>query len=164
MNSNEQKILLNQVRHRILQFVAKNGRATSREIGQELCDIPQASLYRQIKTLNDSGFLQVIDERRVRGTLESTYQIAPALTGDDSGRSDLSIQFALLSIAQEFDQYDRDNNQNGLLDFSSLPVFMSDEEYSNYVADIVRLTQKYTEHSSDNKKRCRRVTFVSSPA
>ncbi|MBQ0028274.1 MAG: hypothetical protein KBS96_06695 [Lachnospiraceae bacterium] len=164
MNSQEQKILFNQVRHRILQFILHEGNATSREIGNKLSDIPQASLYRQMKTLSDNGFIVVSGQKRIRGTLECTYSLAPELVrGDGGSESELGIQFMLLSLAQEFDDYEGQKKDDELLDFVSAPVYMSDEEYKEYMREINELTKKYTQNRDNNCKN-RRVTFVSTPA
>lgn len=165
VNSQEQKILLNQVRHRILQFILRKGNATAREIGAELSDVPQASLYRQIKTLSDGGFIEVSGQKRIRGTLECTYTLSKALLKEDeNGRSELNIQFMLLSIAQDFDDYQSKDKDRELLDFISAPVYMSDAEYREYVEEINRITRKYIDKGLDSGRRGRRVTFVSSPA
>ena len=79
MKQEEQKLLLNQVRHRILQCVLRHGRITAKEIGAELTDIPRASLYRQISMLTESGLLHKCEERQVRGTLEHKYELAKEL-------------------------------------------------------------------------------------
>lgn len=165
MNSQEQKILLNQVRHRILQSILRRGDATARDIATELPDIPQASLYRQIKTLNDSGFIEVSEQKRIRGTLECTYRLSDELiTTDSSGKSELKIQFMLMSIVQEFDDYSEKRKENDILDFMSSPVYMSDEEYEQYISEINKITRKYADKGNGTDKRSRRVTFVSSPA
>lgn len=163
VNSQEQKILLNQVRHRILQFVLREGNATPREIGAKLSDVPQASLYRQVKTLSDSGFLVVTGQKRIRGTLENTYSLAPELVSEN-GRNELGIQFMLLSLAQEFDDYSEDKNGEDMLAFLSSPVYMSDEDYKLYIKEINELTMKYSMNDMGNNRKNRRVTFVSTPA
>ena len=163
MNSQEQKILLNQVRHRILQYVLHEGNATPREIGASLSDIPQASLYRQVKTLCDTGFLVVAGQKRIRGTLENTYTVAPKLL-TENGRSELAIQFMLLSLAQEFDEYSEDENNKNLFGFLTSPVYMSDEDYKSYIKEINELTTKYSMNDAGNDRKNRRVTFVSTPA
>ncbi len=38
-------------------------------------DVPSASLYRHIKILNDSAFIIVVEENRIRGTVENVYSL-----------------------------------------------------------------------------------------
>ena len=47
-------------------------------------DVPSASLYRHIKILNDSAFIIVVEENRIRGTVENVYSLnREALEVDD---------------------------------------------------------------------------------
>ena len=48
---------------------------SSLTIRKALPDIPIASLYRHIKILADSSILMVVGENRIRGTVESVYQL-----------------------------------------------------------------------------------------
>lgn len=167
LNQQEQKLLLNQVRHRILQYVFHSESATAKEIGEKLQDIPQASLYRQIKLLSDSGMLKVCGERQVRGTLEHTYALSDELIAGAQGKSDLGIQFMLLSIAQDFQDYYADPGKNPDKDMISLfssPMLMSDDEFEAYITKINELTRQYMNNTPGEGRRYRRVTFVSSPS
>lgn len=167
MRQDEQKLLLNQVRHRILQCVLRHGRITAREIQAELKDIPQASLYRQIKTLFDSGLLKVCEERQVRGTLEHRYELAPELIiTDDTEQTELNIQFTLLSLAQDFSDYYADPANNPVKDMVSLittPLMVSDEEFEQLIRGINELTRQYMNKSPSGERRTRKLTFVASP-
>jgi DNA-binding transcriptional ArsR family regulator len=73
------------VRARLL--LAISGRAlTTQQIAMLLPDIPRASLYRHIRDLADAGVLTVVEEKRIRGTLEKTYAVrreATILTPED---------------------------------------------------------------------------------
>lgn len=168
MNQEEQKLLLNQVRHRILQFVLHKGNATAREIGAGLSDIPQASLYRQIKLLSDNDFIRECGQRQVRGTLEHTYEISERLmVSEGKEQTDLNIQFALLSLAQDLNDYyasDEDASKGKMVNYFSSPLMLSDEEYEVYISKINELTCQYMNKKPSDKRRLRRMTFVSSPA
>ena len=68
------EIAMNPARQRIFQyFLHETG--TDKEIRKALPDIPIASLYRHIKILADSSILMVVGENRIRGTVESVYQL-----------------------------------------------------------------------------------------
>lgn len=89
-----QKLLLNQVRHRILQYIDHHGNATVREMSEALKDIPQATLYRQVKLLNESGLINVCGQRQVRGTLEHTYSLSDRLLLSDASMMMSDEEFA----------------------------------------------------------------------
>jgi hypothetical protein len=67
------------VRARLI--LAIMGRAlTTQQIATLLPDIPRTSLYRHIRELAEADVLMVVDERRIRGTLERTYAVRPRTT------------------------------------------------------------------------------------
>jgi hypothetical protein len=74
MNTTKENLLLHPVRLRIILAVA-NRQATAQQLANELPDIPQATLYRNINTLAAAGILAIVQERRVRNTIEKTYAI-----------------------------------------------------------------------------------------
>ena len=69
------EIAMNPARQRIFQYFLLHETGTVKEIRKALPDIPSASLYRHIKILADSFILMVVDENRIRGTVESVYQL-----------------------------------------------------------------------------------------
>ena len=69
------EIAMNPARQRIFQNILLHETGTVKEIRKALPDIPSASLYRHIKILADSSILMVVDENRIRGTVESVYQL-----------------------------------------------------------------------------------------
>ena len=69
------EIVMNPARQRIFQYFLLHGTGTVKEIRKALPDIPIASLYRHIKILADSSILMVVGENRIRGTVESGYQL-----------------------------------------------------------------------------------------
>lgn len=77
---------------------------TVKEIRKALPDIPSASLYRHIKILADCSILMVVGENRIRGTVESVYQLNKdaMATEDETGNA---VQMSLLSICASFAKY-----------------------------------------------------------
>ena len=69
------EIAMNPARQRIFQYFLLHETGTVKEIRKALPDIPSASLYRHIKILADSSILMVVGENRIRGTVESVYQL-----------------------------------------------------------------------------------------
>lgn len=98
------EIVMNPVRQRIFQFLLIHESATVKEIRKALSDVPIASLYRHIKILTENSILTVKSENRIRGTVESVYQLnRSALEIDDEDGS--SVQAALLGISASFAKY-----------------------------------------------------------
>ncbi len=70
-------LILHPVRIRIIT-VLSGKQMTPGEVSHHLPDIPQASLYRHLKRLEQGGIIQVVKTRQVRGTIEKVYS-----AGDD---------------------------------------------------------------------------------
>ncbi len=85
------ELVTHPVRYRLLREL--DGRAmTVTALRELLSDVPPATLYRHVRTLADSGLLEVVEERPVRGGVERTYRKAP-------GRGLISrTQFAGLTV------------------------------------------------------------------
>jgi len=50
-------------------------RLTTKELADQLPEIPQATLYRQLNTLLEAGIIEVVSQRQTHGILESTYAL-----------------------------------------------------------------------------------------
>jgi DNA-binding transcriptional ArsR family regulator len=74
MNKVKEDLLLHPVRLRIILAIAGR-QLTAQELANELPDVPQATLYRNINTLRAGGILCVVKERRVRNTIQRTYAL-----------------------------------------------------------------------------------------
>jgi DNA-binding transcriptional ArsR family regulator len=68
-------VLLHPVRLRILEALLDGRPSTTSQLRERLPDVPPATMYRHVATLTEAGVLEVLDERRVRGATERTYQI-----------------------------------------------------------------------------------------
>ena len=62
MKKDYMEACMNATRQRIIQVIMIKKEATSAEIGEELPDIPRASLYRHIKVLLDAEIITVVKE------------------------------------------------------------------------------------------------------
>ena len=60
MNNKYMEACMNSTRQRIIQVIMTKKEATSGEIGEELPDVPRASLYRHIKVLLDAEVIVVV--------------------------------------------------------------------------------------------------------
>ncbi|WP_159448863.1 helix-turn-helix domain-containing protein [Demequina sp. NBRC 110053] len=77
MSNERARLLLHPVRMRVV--IALSGEdLTTRQIGEILEDVPQASLYRAIAQLHEAEIIEVVDEVRRGGAIERTYRMVPA--------------------------------------------------------------------------------------
>lgn len=67
--------LLHPIRMRIMQSLLGDKRLNVNDLLKQLPDIPQATLYRHINILKDLEIIEVIEENRIRGTVEKIYRL-----------------------------------------------------------------------------------------
>lgn len=67
-------ILLHPVRMRIVQALLQED-MTVYQLINKLGDVPQATMYRQLKTLVDSDLVKVKEERAIKGAIEKVYGV-----------------------------------------------------------------------------------------
>ena len=158
---------MNSTRQRIIQVIMIKKEATSAEIGEELQDIPRASLYRHIKVLLDAKIITVVKEEFKRGSVEKTYAIAPQMPYDNTNEEYNSlIQSALMGLQGDFYRYfngDNPDPQRDLLTVGSASLMMSDEEMMEFIKAYGNLLQKYMSNKPAQGRKVRKVTLVISP-
>ena len=158
---------MNSTRQRIIQVIMLKKEATSAEIGEELQDIPRASLYRHIKVLLDAKIITVVKEEFKRGSVEKTYAIAPQMPYDNTNEEYNSlIQSALMGLQGDFYRYfngDNPDPQRDLLTVGTASLMMSDEEMMEFIKAYGNLLQKYMSNKPVEGRKLRKVTLVISP-
>lgn len=159
------EIVMNPVRQRIFQYFLLHDTGTVKELRKALPDIPSASLYRHIKILADCSILMVVGENRIRGTVESVYQLNKdaMATEDKTGNA---VQMSLLSICASFAKYYSTGNadsQKDMLLFTNCTLLLTDEEFSEYLSEINQVTVKYMKQASSKSSKTRRITLISAP-
>ncbi len=86
------KLMMHPIRMRLVTELSER-QLTTRELAAALPDVPQATLYRQIKRLLDGGVFYVVEENVVNGAIERTYALVVEhvqLTQEDV--ADLSVE------------------------------------------------------------------------
>lgn len=160
------EIVMNPVRQRIFQYFLLHETGTVKEIRKALPDVPSASLYRHIKILADSSILMVVDENRIRGTVESVYQLNKdaMATEDENGNA---VQMSLLSICASFARYFSSGNadpQKDMLLFTNCTLLLTDEDFSGFLAEINQIAVKYMKKEAVEGSKTRQITLISAPA
>ena len=167
MKKNYMEACMNSTRQRIIQVIMIKKEATSAEIGEELQDIPRASLYRHIKVLLDAKIITVVKEEFKRGSVEKTYAIAPQMPYDNTNEEYNSlIQSALMGLQGDFYRYfngDNPDPQRDLLTVGTASLMMSDEEMMVFIKAYGNLLQKYMSNKPVEGRKVRQVTRVISP-
>lgn len=148
------KLLLHPVRLRIVQAFLGDRTLTTADLRAELPDVPVATLYRQIAALADGGVLEVVRERRVRGTFERTYRLRPAAASigaaeaaemsiEEHRRAFMTFTAGLLA---DFDRYlDGQDIDHGpdlgrdLVGYRQAAMYLTDDDLRDLLADLAKV-------------------------
>ena len=159
------EIVMNPVRQRIFQYLLVHETGTVKEIRKALPDVPNASLYRHIKILTEHSVLTVIGENRIRGTVESIYQLnKSALEIDDPDGS--AVQMSLLSLCASFAKYFSSGHadpKKDMLMLTTCTLTLTDDEFMNFLSELNQLALKYMDTEVGENSKTRQITLISAP-
>lgn len=140
-------LLLHPVRMRILQTLYDSDPLTTTQLRDRLPDIAPATMYRHIAALTEAGVLEVVSEKRVRGTVERSYRVRPKeAVVDAEARAVMTLEdhqraFAVFasSLLSDFTRYaareDADPVADGVV-YRQAAVWLTDEEFAALVEEI----------------------------
>ncbi len=160
-------LLLHPIRMRIL--MALSGRQMiARQIAEELGDVPPATLYRHINRLAEGGILRIVDEHRVRGTVEKVYTVTeqdttiPARALAKLSREG-HLRIFTTFVTSLLDDFSRYLNKPGPIDYAAdgvgykkYPLDLSDKEFLAMMAEIHAILERY-EKNQPAAGRTRRI-------
>ena len=173
MTTGSSHVLLHPVRLRIA-IAATGGEMTTTDFATELPDIPQATLYRHVAALAESGILEVVSERHIRGAVERTYRLnsGKAVLGPDAARSMSKTEHlqALTTYAGVLiDTYGRylaspeaDPASDGV-SFRQTRVWLNDDELESMVGDIRSVLSKYLDLEATEERSPRLLATILMP-
>lgn len=145
-------LLLHPVRLRIVQSFLGDRALTTSQLADELDDVPAGSLYRHVALLAKAGVLQVVAERRVRGTVERTYTLR--LTAAQVGLGDVaamtSVEHAqafmafVAGLLADFDRYLAGGKPDLARDgvgYRMNAMWLTEAEFADFLRDLVTVVQ-----------------------
>jgi len=171
--ANRAEVLLHPVRIRIAQAVS--GRElTTKDLAEELADVPTSSIYRHVSQLLEAGFLKVTDSRQVRGTFEKTYTL-------NTGQSVLSAEdMAALSPEEHVEYFTTwlgavlergtsflrstpgDPREKGF-GYRFNPLWLTDQELTDVKAQLEEIYAKYRDPGDTPERRRQLLTTILIP-
>jgi hypothetical protein len=169
------ELLLHPVRLRIVQAFLGDRALTTGQLALELPDVPAGSLYRHVGLLTNSGVLQVVAERRVRGSIERTYTIrqaaarigatqAAAMTPDEHRQAFTAFVAGLLG---DFDRYLASGSPDLARDgvgYSLNAMWLTDAEFEGFIRDLVAVLEPRFANPPVKGRKRRIVASVFLPA
>ena len=167
-------LLLHPVRMRILQALYDADPLTTGQLRDRLPDIAPATMYRHIAVLAEAGVLEVVEEKRVRGTVERSYRVRseeavvdPAaratMTRDDHRRSFTTFAASLMG---DFDRYlahdDADPHTDGVV-YRQAAVWLTEDEFAEMVEEIEKAVVSRMGRAREDGRVRRVVSLVVVP-
>lgn len=167
-------VIMHPVRMRIIQKLI-NHQLTAQQLMELLPDIPQASLYRNIKKLVDAEVIHIVEETPIRGTVEKLYSIHNPATAtlDPEEVKNLSkdeqmsifIKY-LVNLMGEFERYLTEGNVDYIADgvsFRQATLYLSDEEFRGFLDELRAVYAKALEKKSAKGRRSRTFANIIIP-
>ena len=100
----------NTIKCRLLLEIMKGKEVTAKYLAEQCDDIPQTTLYRNLKRMTADGILKIVNETQIRGTVEKTYALTfefndtSALLGENAGAMymQMFLQYILTRLNRAF--------------------------------------------------------------
>ncbi len=161
----KRKVIMNSIRMRIIQYLMINGTATATELAGDMTEVPKTTLYRHINVLEQAGVISVVEEKKIRGTIEKTFAInMEAMEEDKDEEVVLNNAFSfLMNVYGDFVKYfskeETDLQSEGLFIRTS-EFMLKDKDFDRFCKDLDDVFEKYKAKSGD---KLRKITIISSP-
>ncbi len=167
--------ITNPVKCKLLLEIHSQGKATAKQLAGIYNDIPQATLYRHLKKMLSDGILQVVEETKVRGTVEKTYSLAHNINSNmetmvEKNSGELYMQYFIqyfIGFAKQFQEYCHAPNINikkDMTGFSLSPLYLSDEELISLVTNISQIIGALKNNEPTSERKLRTIGVIVSPA
>ncbi|MGY1669357.1 helix-turn-helix domain-containing protein [Geodermatophilus sp. SYSU D00710] len=171
-------LLLHPVRLRVVQALLGDRTLTTGELHAELPDVPVATLYRHVGVLADAGVLEVVSERRVRGSTERTFRLvvtaasvgpaeAAAMTPDEHRRAFGTFVAALLAdfdrwVARAADAPGGPDPARDGVGYRMTGLWLDDDEFAGLLDDVraVLRARLGNEPGGDRRRRLVGTVFL----
>lgn len=166
--------ITNPVKCKLLLEIYSQGQATARHLADAFGDIPQATLYRNLKKMLNDGILKVVEETQIRGTVEKTYGLAFPLMEDfetilteNSGTLYMQVftQY-FLGFAKQFREYCQSPDidiKKDMSGFSLSHIYLSDEELTGLMKSISAAIQAVEKNEPKPGRKLRTLGVIVSP-
>lgn len=174
---NKVEVLMHPVRMKIAQVLMRNKEEglTPLEMVKLMKNVPQATLYRHIQIMLDSGVIRIIKEKKVKSVSEKYYalnEIEARLSIEDwkkaSSEKKLDyVSYYQLSLLTQYQSYlkklEQQNCQEDGATFSLVELKMNEKHFEMFQNELNELMTKYyhaTNKELDAPVRTIAVTII----
>lgn len=168
-------LLLHPIRMRIIQTLYSHKQLTTKQLLTILDDVPQATLYRQLKTLLDAELIYVVDSKQIRGAQEKFYAVRqenmkiPDQEIESISAEELTKHFMAYqsNLLKEFERYVYKNDpqyyKNDGIGFSQATLHLTDDELQQFGLELKRVIEKYGQNEPSGSRVARTFGTVNIP-
>ncbi|WP_035445002.1 helix-turn-helix domain-containing protein [Bacillus sp. UNC41MFS5] len=174
INESTVDVILHPVRMRIIQYLI-NQQLTAQQLKEFLPDIPQASLYRNLKKLVEAEVIHIVDEIPIRGTVEKVYSIhnpnKVSIGPEDLNNlsRDEHMSLFIKFMANLMGEYDRYLDQDSIdlvsdgVTFRQTSIHLNEEEYASFLNELAAVYKKVIKNEPKEGRRRRTVATIVIP-
>lgn len=160
-------VMLNPTRMRIVQIFASNQTMTANRICEIIYDVPRTTLYRHINILIEADILTVIEENKIRGSVERILALNASKINEQNTMDNVPQQaFSfLMNTYSKFEKYfNRENFTpgNNKIFFNNTVMMMDDQEFELFLSELQSLLIKYHYEVTSGRKP-RDISIISAP-
>ncbi|KUP23216.1 helix-turn-helix domain-containing protein [Paenibacillus sp. DMB5] len=160
-------VMINPTRMRIVQILASLEKKTATELCEIISDVPRTTLYRHINILIDAHVLTVVEERKVRGSVERTLSLNTDELSKQNTMEDVPKKMFtfLMNIYTKFDKYFnrvKFKPGNNKIFFNNTILMMDDREFDQFLLELQGLLIKHS-HEMSEGRRPRDISIISAP-
>lgn len=173
MNEKLMECIANPLRFRLLVEIMKHGKTTAKYLSETCDDIPQTSLYRNLKRMTADGLLKIVSETQIRGTVEKTYELSfdmkdpQEILSQNSGSlyMQMFLQYILL-FSKKFQSYCESPDidiKKDMSGFSVNYVYATDEELKKAIQSISNILEPLQNNRPGKDRKLRDIGIIISP-
>ncbi len=174
MNNKIIECFANPIKCKLLFEIHNKERMTAKQLSETFNDITHATLYRYLKKMTADDILKIVEENKIRGTIEKVYSINSDLSIDiekmileNNGQAYLMLftQF-VMGLTKEFREYASRTDINILNDgsgFSVAPIYATTEELAIIMTKIGEVLTPYFDNKKTNERDLHNIAIITTP-
>lgn len=167
------ELILHPVRLRILLLLS-NEHMTPLQLSKRISSVSQATLYRHVNVLADAKMLRVVEENKIRGTIEKVYGVEPGVavlsaqdllnaTAEDHMRYFTIFVSTLLSDFSQYLERGKPDLVRDMVGYRQVAVNLSDEELIEVSQKMSAAILPHLSNKLEGKRRARVMTTIVLP-
>ncbi|MCL2372807.1 MAG: helix-turn-helix domain-containing protein [Defluviitaleaceae bacterium] len=167
-------IILHPARARIIQSLTLGNvqEITTNEICNLLTDMPRTTIYRHINMLIEAKVLQIVSERKIRGSLERTLSLNMQVLEDVGEAEDVPLQAFqfLMLIYAKFERYFEGKpcksqaSINATMFYNNAIMMLTDDEFDGFLYELQDLFHKYHFEERSYRRKPRDISIICAPS